>query len=236
MKKTLQPEVLGGQEEQKQRSELEAKALNFLELAEGMTVTNNDQFQRADEFNARALKHKKEIEAHFKPIKKAQDDAKRIILDKEKAAIAPIEMGRDILKRKMIGYQREQERERKRRDAEAAEKRRKEMEERRAIEQKKRDAEAEALAAQGKEEDGVALLDKPLPVDEAPPVAPVAPSTVPKHKTVIREKWTFKIEDESAIPREYMVPDLKTIGAYGRAKKNKAEIPGVRFFDENEIS
>ena len=60
---------------------------------------------------------------------------------------------------------------------------------------------------------------------------PVAP--MPKSEGVnTRENWTFQIVDEDAIPRKYMTPDLKAIGAIGKALKSRAEIPGVRFWND----
>lgn len=53
-----------------------------------------------------------------------------------------------------------------------------------------------------------------------------------KQGTRTRTNWKFNIEDESKIPREYMIPDLKAIGAHGRSRKEKAEIPGVNFYPE----
>lgn len=47
-----------------------------------------------------------------------------------------------------------------------------------------------------------------------------------------RTSWAFEIEDESKLPREWLVPDLKAIGAHARAAKGDeapAPIPGVKF-------
>ena len=60
---------------------------------------------------------------------------------------------------------------------------------------------------------------------------PVAPMARPEGVTV-RENWTFQITDESLLPRQYLIPDLKAIGAIGKALKSRAEIPGVRFYND----
>lgn len=43
-----------------------------------------------------------------------------------------------------------------------------------------------------------------------------------------RETWRFDVVDESELPREYMTPDLKKIGAVVRSEGRNANIPGVR--------
>lgn len=55
----------------------------------------------------------------------------------------------------------------------------------------------------------------------------------PKAKGVWdRDVWKFEITDPKLIPAIYLMPDEKKIGAYGRAMKEGAVIPGVRFYKE----
>jgi hypothetical protein len=44
----------------------------------------------------------------------------------------------------------------------------------------------------------------------------------------MRENWEWEVEDESLIPREYLVVDEVAINALVRAKKDKTRIPGIK--------
>jgi hypothetical protein len=60
-------------------------------------------------------------------------------------------------------------------------------------------------------------------------------SDVPRGGTVIRKNWKFRIVNADLIPKQYLTPDEKAIGAHGRALGEKASIPGIEFFaDESE--
>lgn len=59
-------------------------------------------------------------------------------------------------------------------------------------------------------------------------VAPKDP--VPKAEGVTGvDHWGFHVTDEAQIPREYLTPDLKKIGALVRAMKGQIQIPGVKI-------
>ena len=67
--------------------------------------------------------------------------------------------------------------------------------------------------------------------------APIVESNVPKVKgTSVMERWAFRIVDEDKIPRQYMKPDLVTLGKIARASHDKMEIPGVEFYAEKAIT
>lgn len=48
--------------------------------------------------------------------------------------------------------------------------------------------------------------------------------------TVI-DNWKFDVIDESLLPREYLCPDVKKIGAVVKAMGEAADIPGIRVFN-----
>lgn len=60
-------------------------------------------------------------------------------------------------------------------------------------------------------------------------VSPVAPPT----GVTVRKVWKYEITDPDLVPREYCSPDPKKIAA---ADPSTAEIPGVRFFQEQVVS
>jgi hypothetical protein len=63
------------------------------------------------------------------------------------------------------------------------------------------------------------------------------PKVVPKVDGVsAREIMKFEIVNEALIPRQYLMVNEKAIGAYGRAAKAAARIPGVRFYAEESVA
>ena len=51
-----------------------------------------------------------------------------------------------------------------------------------------------------------------------------------------RTVYKFDLLDAEKLPREYLVPDLKKIGAVVRTLGEGANIPGVRIYSETQIS
>lgn len=76
-------------------------------------------------------------------------------------------------------------------------------------------------------------LGKSLPVPEAiAPFVPGAPKTIETDigKITYRIEWKAEIIDESALPREYLMPNEAKINAIVRASKGSIQIPGVRIY------
>lgn len=53
--------------------------------------------------------------------------------------------------------------------------------------------------------------------------------------THTREVWRFSIDDPSALPREFLMPDERLIGEHVRKLKGDARIPGVRVWSETTV-
>ena len=137
----------------------------------------------------------------------------------------PLADAERIVKGKMGSYTQEQERIRQEEERRLREIARKEAEERQL-------AEAARLEAAGETEAAEAVIDAP------PTPAPVVvPKTVAKVEGVsYRTTWKFNIVNADAIPRAYMVPDEKAIGAHARSMKERACIPGVEFIHEKSVA
>jgi hypothetical protein len=134
---------------------------------------------------------------------------------RRKEIIAPLEEAEGILNKKMVAWQTKEEA-------------------RLAEEQKKLDEQAKLDAAVQAEEEGNEALAEAIIEDQVP----VTAAPVEKAKTngvSFTEKWTFQIEDESKIPREFLVPDEKMIRTTVTAMKDRAVIPGVRIYKEKNI-
>jgi len=65
-------------------------------------------------------------------------------------------------------------------------------------------------------------------------ITPPKPRSVLNHTTFI-EKWKFRITDETKIPRNYMMPNDKSIGETVRSMGGMAEINGVQVYRDDEV-
>lgn len=54
-------------------------------------------------------------------------------------------------------------------------------------------------------------------------------------KVSTRESWKFEVSNVSLLPREYLTPDLKKIGAVVRTLKGDSDIPGVNIRVEKQV-
>jgi hypothetical protein len=62
-----------------------------------------------------------------------------------------------------------------------------------------------------------------------------APSTPKVSGVTSVDVYKFEVTDAAQLPREFLIPDEKAIGALVRAKKGQIEIPGVRVWTEKSI-
>jgi len=86
----------------------------------------------------------------------------------------------------------------------------------------------------GDKEGARAIIDDdlmPLPI-------PAVEKVVTPEGITFRENWYFEIEDATEIPRAYLMPNGKVIGAIVRQMKDKARtekmIPGIRVWCEKK--
>ena len=145
------------------------------------------------------------------------------------------------LKGKIIHFNKEMQRLRneeiaKQKKTEAEERARQEAKTRRIQEEAEAEAAAEALST-GKSYE-------PPKVDIPQFVSPLRPAPAPTYqvqKTVradlgtvtAKKKWTYEIEDEDLIPRDYLMVNEKKIAAVVRA--GVRQIQGVRIYQEDDL-
>jgi len=109
----------------------------------------------------------------------------------------------------------------------------------RIIKRKMSDAhrEAQAAARLALAEASVAAQDKDIAaVDEAIEKHEAANSFPEADGIQYRSVWKYEITDASQIPREFLSPDLKLIGAHVTHRKGAAVIPGVRVYEDTIIA
>lgn len=188
------------------------------------------------------------------------DAAKKAVMDFFRAPADRLERAKSQIKRAMISYDEAQRRiqeeaqrkveeaarkERDRLAAEAAEAQRK-ADEKAAEERRQAEAARAAgdLAAAAKHEQKAERVEEraaerieTLQTVAASVVAPVLERETPKVKGVSgRRVWKFRIRDASKLPREYLLPDEKRIGAVVRAMKGDTRIEGVEVWDESDLT
>jgi Skp family chaperone for outer membrane proteins len=166
------------------------------------------------------------------PFAKAAKDIKAMA----DGAREPLEAQKERLKGIMATYLREVQR----RQQEEMERQAREDEERRRAEMERieRERQAEIAAAEADSnpfaaaEADAKFAAQAEEVASAP--AEIAPETADTRKTMTtaRTVWRFEIEDATAVPREFCVPDERKIREHVQRNKEASGIPGVRVWEE----
>ena len=203
------------------KSEVQA----ILNSAQALVIKDPTTYQAAGGILVNIATKAKRVKEFFEPMKKAAAAAHKAICDQEKTVLDPLAALGTKIKSGLTAYDYAQEQERRRREDEERQRRMKEEEEKRLSEASAMEAAGDAAAASDH-------LAKPVTVE---PV--VLQKETPKVEGVsFRENWSFRIVNEAAIPREFMVADLKKIGAYAKAMKSAGKIEGVEIYSERNVT
>lgn len=238
-----------------------ADAETMLSTARAFAVTTAAQYTAAGEELKRIKAKAKELEAQRVGMTRPLDETKKRIMDWFRDPLQYLADAESSIKRAIGAYDAEQRRlqqeaekaaaeaarkERERMEAEAAraeqaarEKREREEAKARELEAKGRAAEAEAKRKAAEEAEAARLREAEAKRAAAAsmPTAPVVHFEQPKVAGVSsRQVWKFEIADAAQLPREYLIPDEKAIGAVVRALGERASIPGVRVYADTIIS
>jgi hypothetical protein len=188
----------------------------MVERAKGIPVITNDSTnQQAVEWGAQAKKLHKRLEELRKHWVVPHNEFVKEVNNFFKIYQGPLEEVERHLGRLIGGYRQFLENERRRKEAEmVAESRRLQAQ---IEDQAKKDAEAGQ------------------PYEVAPLAAPVLPEVPHVTRTSEgsasqRKEWTFEIEDESKVPREYLMVDERKLRQ--AVKGGVREIPGVKIFEQ----
>lgn len=189
----------------------------ILARMEALTIENAEQFKETAEFTQRIRGKQKEVIELFEPERKKTDEAHKAVTKQINSFLDPLKEAEKIVKKKLGDYRTVQERKRR------------EEEQRKLAELKARaeDQLLEEAEANGDESilDEEIMVAKPDLETEIPAMKGISFTTV----------WHFQIVDVNQIPRDYMMPDEKKIGEVVRALKDKADIPGIRVFSEQQV-
>lgn len=195
----------------------------ILTVAESLEVSDDAEEKVATDVLKRIKGQEKRIKAAEEAIVKPVKEGIAYIDGFFKQLLNSLKIqGEDPLKSKLIAYDdkkaaiRRAEQERLRREA---------AERQAIIDEETRKAAAAAKAAGDETKAAEIVMAKPTVV------AAYVPEVVPEETgTSFRMDWKYEITDEAQVPDMFWIIDEKALGAYARNMKEKAVVPGVRFF------
>jgi hypothetical protein len=233
-------------------SALESSGAALMARAEAIQVIDQASLEEAAGFAQLVKAYLAEVEAFMGPVVAAAHAAHKTAVARRDGLKAHAVKAEALIKGRISGYVREQDRlrreaeERARREREEAERRERERvaaETARRIreEEEWRLSEAADAEARGDARAAEQIIAAPVVVDPvtARPVftPPVYVPPAPKVAGVtVSEDWTFEVVDEGAVPRDYLVVDRVAIGKVVRALKGRTSIPGIRVWDRGRTS
>lgn len=213
---------------QSQETGLQIRANDALEYVREMEVKNQEDLSAANKVLVRIGVVRKEIIAYWdEPITTAHK-AHKALLKKKKEMLEALEKADGILKPRVRDYM---EAERKKREEAERQAILKEAEEKRKADEAM--AKAAELEEAGKTEEALEALDEATEIEETreKEMIPDAPKVEGMHT---RRHWTYRVIDETQIPRDCLSEDSKKINA--KIKAGVREIPGLQIYEDVSLS
>lgn len=205
-------------------NDIESAVVVAPETARKLKIADADGYKVAADFLIDVKTLRKKVDDFCDPnISRLHSAHKAAIRDKRRLT-DPLDEAERIIKTEIGRYTAEEEA----RQREAAAKAEAELRDR---EEERRLAEAEALDREGKHAEAMHLIDEPI---SSPAVIP-APAAPKVGGLSTSENWTFIVEDEASVPREFCTPDPVKIRAKVKALKGATAIPGVRVYAEKVV-
>jgi len=203
--------------------ELEKESKDLIVQAQGMIITNQEQYETSADFLQTVKAMQKKIKESFNIIiEKAHRAHKEAVAQRDKH-LQPLKEAESIVKKGMITYTEEQNRK-----AQEEQQRLQALADKEAELQRKRlEARITNAVAKGKEEKAEELR---LQQEQIEAIAPVVTPQVETPKGVsYSTRWSAEVIDANLVPREYLVPNQQALDAVARATKGSISIPGVKF-------
>jgi hypothetical protein len=228
--------------------------------ARDLVVATESDYSQAAERLKSVKAAQKRLEDKRTAITRPMQTSLKAVLDLFRTPGDTLKQAEDTIKSKLNGYTAEQERIRREQqaklDAEAKAERDRlqrladEAAAKARAEEKRLRDEAEEAAAAGRAEEAAKLEAKAAKVVEkadvkaaqlqdraAATVAPVIASNRPVVAGISsRQVWKHRVTQPSLVPDEYKLIDDAKLGAYGRAMKQDAKVPGVEFYPEDVMA
>jgi hypothetical protein len=189
-------------------------------------IVDGKDCERGAEVLKEVKAYKNKLEEKRFEMTRPLDQAKKSIMEFFRQPMDALDTLERNIKSRIISYQQEE-----RRKADIAQKKLQAAADAKAKELRDK---AAAEAAKGNTAKAAQLMDKAAEKEVA---VPVVAADIPKVAGVFtKQVWKYQIIDVNAIPREYMIPDEKKIGAMARASKGTLQIPGVKIYPEDSLS
>jgi hypothetical protein len=192
-------------------------------------VRDEQSYTTAAELGRKLADKRKGVTAMMQPTKRAIDQVKQVVLDKEKELLTLAEQGESRLKKLCTDYRTEQQRIK---NAEAETERRRLLKEA----EDKRIAQAEQAQEAGRTVLADKLLSTPVTAPEVKPQA-----AVPKGVTTARMNYRWRLTpgyDITKIPPIWLQLDVVAIGKHARENKlpDGTVLHGIEFYQEPDTS
>jgi len=198
-----------------------------LVTAQGLAVTDAPSYELAGRELLALGQYERKVTLWFEPLKKAAHHAWKVLCDRERDVLAPLQREITRVKRERVVWK------------DAEHRRRRAEEQRLAAEQRRRAQElaarqAAALESRGQVARAEAVLERAI---TAPAPAVVLPDSTPKVAGISqRQVWKWRVVDEALVPRDYLKLDDTRIGGVVRAMKSTCAIPGIEVYAEMDES
>jgi len=201
---------------------------------ESFLVENSNQYLLASNELIALKRHRNAIVAHFAEMKSAAHTAWKTIVAREKSFTDKIDFFESLLKRKMIEFQSEQERQRREQQARLQA----EADAKAAAERKRLERNAKDNAKRGNELN--AEMYREAAANVSAPIVAVA-STVPKAagisaKKVLKAKITNMSAFIQAAAANQNLAQFVSVDCVGMVRQGWRECPGMDFYEEEIIS
>lgn len=195
-----------------------------------VVVVDQKSYEDAGKLLIKIKAKAQELDSRRKLITRPLDQAKKAVMDLFRDPIDLLAKAELNLKRTILTYTQEQEKKRQEAERKAQEAARKEE----AAQRKRLEARADKAEANGDTEKAEYLRERAEEINVPRPI--VAPQVNRVAGISERKVWKYRITDVTAIPREYMIPNEKAIGALARQTNGSIVIPGVEFYTEQTIA
>ncbi len=208
-------------------------------VARATQVTISDQASRnaAIELGKEIVSGRKKVTEFFKPLKQAQDRAKKAILDREKELLEPLQQAEDAVKRTIIAFDRAQEEIRRKEQARLQA----EADAKAAAERERALKAAEKLKTDDLREQRIAEAETIV----APTVV-VAPAVVKSKGEATVKRWKARVVNFKQLvivaaqgnPMALALLEFNQTAAnkQATATKDNLIIPGVEFYAEESLA
>ena len=194
-------------------------------------IDTHDQYQAAGNILKTIKERQKTLKDARMELTRPIDNVKKIIMDRFSVPEKRLVDAEAALKRGILDYDRQQEAERRRIEADLREKQRKEEEE--------AERKAKLLEKRGRTEEAEAVRDAVTPVPsvqlDKPTLRGIFTRGDWKAEVTSIEKLIVAVADGDA-PVSLLKVDTVALNQMARAMKDKAKIPGVKFYQEETMT